>query len=426
MSAPFSISFNVPWQAAIDQAQSRGVLLPEAYYALPDALKWQAQTISGMTRLDQIQRVMDAMTARLTDGGTFAQFKKEADSFNYGLNKNQLDLVFRNAVQNAYQAGHWRNFEANKASRGYLMYSSINDGRTRPAHRALSGMIRPVDDVSWATHSPPCGHRCRCTLISLTEAQARDRSPIGAGLNKPIEGLSADKGWGYKPTQQGARLSQMEAEKLSKANAGIVKAYSAQKAKHLNSGQLWDVKGALDDCLTQMLLFAAPDTAPTCLKANPSQPTWEDLKLPDLRALKSSHSVATPALLQAGQDANDALRILREAIGIKQGESILIQSPVRKIEIADWTLNHIVEKRMDTRERYANLIRPTLEHPLEIWSTEYEDGFRERYIKLFDAKKNLFVVVRVNQDGSLLWNIMQKELSALNSMRMGNLVFKVY
>ena len=215
MSAPFSISFNVPWQAAIDQAQSRGVLLPEAYYALPDALKGQAQTISSMTILDQIQRVQDAMTARLTDGGTFAQFKKEADSFNYGLNKNQLDLVFRNAVQNAYQAGHWRNFEANKASRGYLMYSSINDGRTSPAHRALSGIIRPVDDAFWATHSPPCGHRCRCTLISLTEAQARDRSPNGAGLNKPIEGLAADKGWGYRPTESHQALSKLLRDKLS-------------------------------------------------------------------------------------------------------------------------------------------------------------------------------------------------------------------
>lgn len=215
MSAPFSISFNVPWQDAIDQAQSRGVVLPEAYYALPDELKGQAQTISGMTRLDQIQRVQDAMTARLKDGGTFAQFQKEAAEIDHGLNKNHLDLVFRNAVQNAYQAGHWRNFEANKSSRGYLMYSSINDGRTRPAHRALSGIIRPVDDAFWATHSPPCGHRCRCTLISMTEAQAKARSPSGEGLNKASEGLSADKGWGYKPTENHQALSKLLRDKLN-------------------------------------------------------------------------------------------------------------------------------------------------------------------------------------------------------------------
>lgn len=215
MSAPFSISFNVPWQAAIEQAQSRGVLLPEAYYALPDALKGQAQTISGMTRLDQIQAVIDKVNDHIATGGTLASFQKQAAAQHFGLNKNQLDLVFRNAVQNAYQAGHWRNFEANKASRGYLMYSAVNDRRTRPAHRALSGTIRPVDDAFWATHSPPCGHRCRCTLISLTEAQARDRSPVGAGLNKPIEGLSADKGWGYRPTESHQALSKLLRDKLS-------------------------------------------------------------------------------------------------------------------------------------------------------------------------------------------------------------------
>ena len=160
MTQPFSVSFNVHWQAAIDQAQSRGVLLPEAYYALPDALKGQAQTISGMTRLDQIQAVIDKVNDHIATGGTLASFQKQAAAQHFGLNKNHLDLVFRNATQNAYQAGHWRNFEANKTSRGYLMYSAINDSRTRPAHRALSGMIRPVDDAFWATHSPPCGHRC--------------------------------------------------------------------------------------------------------------------------------------------------------------------------------------------------------------------------------------------------------------------------
>ena len=89
-------------------------------------------------------------------------------------------------------------------------------------------------------------------------------------------------------------------------------------------------------------------------------------------------------------------------------------------------LAHIVMKEADARERYANFVLPTLHSPYEIWLKEHEDGkLRKNYVGLFQMGKNaLLVVIRINRDGSLLWNMMQRDIKGLDSMRCGWLVFK--
>ena len=87
-------------------------------------------------------------------------------------------------------------------------------------------------------------------------------------------------------------------------------------------------------------------------------------------------------------------------------------------------LAHMVEKRADARERFANYVLPTLERPFEVWLKQHEDGkLRESYIGLFhEAKYSLLVVVRINRDGSLVWNMMNREPKKMDSLREGMLV----
>ena len=44
-------------------------------------------------------------------------------------------------------------------------------------------------------------------------------------------------------------------------------------------------------------------------------------------------------------------------------------------------------------------------------------GVRLRYIGLFVGPENLLLVVRVNRDGSLLWNVMQANDKTMNRRR---------
>jgi SPP1 gp7 family putative phage head morphogenesis protein len=188
------------FEEALAWAKARNVVLPEEFYgALQDTAKGRAFTVSGLQGLDQIQRTLDSLTGALESGETFDSWKKRIGP-DLALPDPNMETVFRNFMQNAYNSGRWEQFDSNKENRPYLMFSAINDSRTTDICRHRNGMIRPVDDPFWSRSSPPCHHRCRSVLLSLSESQARARSPGNAGLNKPTPSDKPADGWGYKPT----------------------------------------------------------------------------------------------------------------------------------------------------------------------------------------------------------------------------------
>jgi SPP1 gp7 family putative phage head morphogenesis protein len=206
------VSLDDPPSKIIAELRRRNVMLPEIFYALDDEKRSQAFTVSGLAKLDQIQQVADELARHVAEGGTLQEFQKWAAEQDWSLPKHRLETIYRNAVQTAYNAGHWRRFEETKETRPFLMYDAVNDSRTRPSHLALDGVIRPVDDPFWNTHSPPLGHRCRCVLRSLSADQARERG--GVTQNPPAEGI-ADPGWGAKPTMWSETLADVGEQKVA-------------------------------------------------------------------------------------------------------------------------------------------------------------------------------------------------------------------
>ena len=49
---------------------------------------------------------------------------------------------------------------------------------------------------------------------------------------------------------------------------------------------------------------------------------------------------------------------------------------------------------------------------------------RPNYIGLFKGNRSLLVVVRENKDGTLLWNVMQSQVEAMNKNRAGLLAYR--
>ena len=105
----------------------------------------------------------------------------------------------------------------------------------------------------------------------------------------------------------------------------------------------------------------------------------------------------------------------------------IVRTPIEDVIIRAELLPHIVEKRADARERYANYALATLRDPFEVWLTAYEDGsYRKRYIGVLKSDKDLLVVLRENRDGSLVWdlyNLMQRDAKGLNRLREGRLLY---
>jgi len=206
MTPPLTIPFDAPIDVQAALARAANVMLPEDYYRLPVEKRAQAVTVSRLAALDQIQQVADALARKQAEGWTWREFQDWADGQPWTLPRHQLETIYRNSVQTAYMAGHWRAFEATKDDFPYLMYDAINDSRTRPSHRALDGVIKPVDDPFWKTHFPPIGHRCRCSVRSLMEHEARARG--GVTQHVPAEGRP-DPGWGGDPRRWNDALAEV-------------------------------------------------------------------------------------------------------------------------------------------------------------------------------------------------------------------------
>lgn len=224
MPDPIRLGFPVSFLEAIRWAENRKAVLPESYYGeLAKELRSTAFTVSGISRLDVIDQIMTSLADQTKAGATFASWKKWAAANApevFQLPKGRAETIFRNAIQTNYNAGRWEQQWAARDVFPYLMYSAINDARTRDAHRALSGIIRPIDDPFWQTRTPPLGHNCRCSTIALTEKQAQRRSSVDTGLNQPVTPeMHADPGWEYHPVLQQRRMEDVAKEKLDRMGA---------------------------------------------------------------------------------------------------------------------------------------------------------------------------------------------------------------
>jgi SPP1 gp7 family putative phage head morphogenesis protein len=211
---------DVVFDEAVKFATSRNVTLPSVYYTeLQDEARAHAFTVSHLASLGQIGQVFDALNETMRDGGTFADFTKLVEADGIEFDKAHRETVFRNAVQTGYNAGRRQQQIENEENRQYLIYDAINDSRTRPSHRAMDGFIAPVGHPVWQRWYPPCGHNCRCSVISLTEAQAKARGYTGRVREPSVE---PDEGFGSDP---GARKI---AQRLG---AAVVKAGAKLPAK---------------------------------------------------------------------------------------------------------------------------------------------------------------------------------------------------
>jgi SPP1 gp7 family putative phage head morphogenesis protein len=208
----------LPFIDAIEAMKKRKVVLPDEYYGVKmGSARALAFTVSGLAGISQINGVLDSLNRAIEKGDGFDtwQDKVKDNIISTALPKHRQELVYRNAVQNAYSIGRHTHYQKHKETRPYLRYSAVNDSRTRPSHGAMHGTILPVDDPFWATNTPPNGHACRCTVMSLSKRQAKL-----TGVSGKAPGVKPDAGWDYNP---GSTYAGEMKEMLKEKAAGLPK-----------------------------------------------------------------------------------------------------------------------------------------------------------------------------------------------------------
>ncbi|MFW1807601.1 phage minor head protein [Acinetobacter ursingii] len=186
----------VTFLEALKFAESRKIVLPDEFYSMDLKTRQMATTVSFLSSIEQIENVMKAVNKAIADGSSFNDFKKLIEENEIILSEPYLKNVFRTNIQTAYGYGRWTQLQKNKAKRPYLMYSAIDDTRVRPAHIALNRIIRHIDDPFWLMYYPPWGFMCRCTVIALTEKQAKK---LGITSDEDLPEVAKDLGWSTSP-----------------------------------------------------------------------------------------------------------------------------------------------------------------------------------------------------------------------------------
>lgn len=181
---------------ALHFAQSRKIVLPDEFYSMDLNTRQLATTVSFLSGIEQIETVIKSLNKTLAEGGTFNDFQKLVEENEIVLSKYYLKNVFRTNIQTAYGHGRWQQQQKNKAKRPYLMYSAIDDTRVRPSHLALNRIIRHIDDPFWLLYYPPWGFMCRCTVIALTEKEAKK---LGITSDEDLPQIAEDMGWSTSP-----------------------------------------------------------------------------------------------------------------------------------------------------------------------------------------------------------------------------------
>lgn len=164
-----------------------------------------AFTLAGVTQLDLVTQVWEALDRAIENGTSFGDFKKQvsedlADAWG-GEEPYRVENIFRTNVQTAYNAGRWEQMQDPEVQelRPYNRFVAVLDNRTTVLIcRPLADTVLPADDPWWKSHWPPLHFACRSTVLPLTTDQGAE-----IGFTKKTPPTQAAPGFGATPDQKG-------------------------------------------------------------------------------------------------------------------------------------------------------------------------------------------------------------------------------
>ena len=129
------------------------------------------------------QNVKDTQVFRLDEGQLrpFNEFRADAKKIFDTYNDTWLRAEFDTTVGMAQSADQWIDIQRDKETLPLLQYVTAGDNKVRPEHAAWDGIIKPVDDPFWDTHTPLNGYNCRCETRQLETGEVTN---LGKHLEK--------------------------------------------------------------------------------------------------------------------------------------------------------------------------------------------------------------------------------------------------
>lgn len=183
-----------PHTEAIDFIAGKPLVSREVFAGLLPELKARAFTIAGVENAAVCAGIR-AKLAQLPAGVPWDKLKKQiADDLHPFLAdpeepgnriaaERRAELLLRTHGFQAYQAAAHEVGERQADVFPFLQYVTMGDGKVRPAHAALNGVVLPRNHEFWKTHTPPWDWGCRCQAIPISADDHADA--VAADAKKP-------------------------------------------------------------------------------------------------------------------------------------------------------------------------------------------------------------------------------------------------
>lgn len=423
-------AFGLPPEKAIEYFRAKGYKIGWDWHETLNAAHARAFTVAKVMQVDILQDIRAALDKALVDGSTLAQFKKEliptlkskgwwgeivneqTGELAY-ITPRRLDTIYLTNLQTAYMTGRYRSQLENVKNRPYWMYVAVMDGRTRPAHRALSGKVFRYDDPIWSYIYPPNGFRCRCRVQALS------------GVDLAEKGLKVESSAG--------RLDMVETQ-LNKAGASTTVAryrgvddfgkdftFSPDPGWSYNPGE-----SPLRPFTPRPLIGEFRSLGSAAAKT----------PLHDLPVKALSADMLLPAYQQSGWSETEYIDKFLAEFGASIGNPVVFRDKIDDAVVISEELfrdrkeNKLKVFRAD-REIYLKLLADTIKDPVEIWFVPVEKDGRsricKRYIGIYQDEKQkiggfaIFDLIDGEWRGTTTFK--PRSLNNLDKQREGSLLY---
>jgi SPP1 gp7 family putative phage head morphogenesis protein len=334
----------MPFAEAVDFFRAKVNLPSAAWTDLQEGAHARAFTVAGATTAALVEDFRRAVDTAIAEGRTKEDFLKDFDrivekhGWSYKGGRGwRAAVIYNTNLRTARAAGRWTQIERHRGTRPYIRYSAIMDGRTRPEHKQWHGLVLPVDDPFWDTHFPPNGWNCRCSALSVSDADL------------------AREGWTVSPSPAPA---EMEARTVTLAD-GTTETWETPAGVDTgfgyNVGRAGWLAGGVPPALQRPLpaYGAAPSPPVDLPPPHPPRPVDAGLILP---AGLSDEDYARAFLAEFGGDVGRTVSF-RDAAGHVIG----LSDELFKRRDGSWKVKH------QGRERFLMILAAALKNPDEIW-----------------------------------------------------------
>ncbi len=216
----------LPFREQIDFFRNKLNLPSERWDSIKGAAHDRGFIVAGAQAADLVADLRGAVDGAIAGGDTLADFRKNFDQI---VGKHgwtgwagegskagvawRTKVIYATNVRSSYAAGRWAQLNdpellAVRPFWRYIHNDSVMNPRPQHAAWGSAGLTLRHDDPFWASHFPPNGWGCRCTVKAV-------RGPVDGDATEPPAGWDTrnekgdlpgvDKGWDYAP---GARADE--------------------------------------------------------------------------------------------------------------------------------------------------------------------------------------------------------------------------